>query len=600
MKIDRDYKFTLNISNEGYEKKSDAICCLSSAGAKAINRKKMCFFENSVNVDEFLNKAQSGYSFCALYRFDNDTKYWYTNKKGQRYLGYPHYQKSTETATKGGLKIDFKRDEYFSGSQVIFIDIDFTKYTDINEYIDKLTFKPTCIYMSYSDNIEKHGIISRRFHLCYVFNNILDKDTFKYCSITLSEALVKDTNEELDDKCGEKMSQYMNGCYGNKENYKTYSIYSIEDIHEYNRNNNVVEEDTEVDTRTTTLNDEMEKDQAQQETLKIEENTNESIFDDRLLNDWDRLEQTEFLKLRDWENYRRKTKYIYRVENNEWINGVYQKVDDDYFSLFYKSHNVDGEGRRKSLFQRMCLRKLINPDITPMDLVVNTIIDIVRFYDNSDNVLNSDYIKRNVNNCLEMSLEDIKTKYKGELEYLRNTTKPKRGIIYYSRKVHTKETTYLILDELYNRNITVNDNLFYLNEICEFKIEKSTIYNYLKDRGIKSNTKKLTDDEIISLIDYSKSCVENYNILKSNNYIIGDKRFRKLYKDNKNKISEVVDTDRCTTLNSKMEKDQIKDNWLISLDNCKSFNQILNNIENGNTINNLNYSIHSPLWSIHV
>ena len=45
MKKIEDFRFALNVSAEGYEKKTDASACLSSAGAKAIKRKKMCFFD---------------------------------------------------------------------------------------------------------------------------------------------------------------------------------------------------------------------------------------------------------------------------------------------------------------------------------------------------------------------------------------------------------------------------------------------------------------------------------------------------------------------------------------------------------------------------
>ena len=47
-----DFRFALNISAEGYEKKTDASACLSSAGAKAIGRKKMCFFEMNLTVSD--------------------------------------------------------------------------------------------------------------------------------------------------------------------------------------------------------------------------------------------------------------------------------------------------------------------------------------------------------------------------------------------------------------------------------------------------------------------------------------------------------------------------------------------------------------------
>ncbi len=583
-KID-DFKFTLNVSNEGYEKKTDATCCLSSKGAKAINRKKMCFFEETLSVDEFIDKAEKGHSFCALYRFEEGKKYFYTNKEGKKYLGYPFYQRDSDTATKGGLKIDFKRDEYFSGSQVIFIDIDYTRYTDIDEYINRLTFKPTCIYMSYSDNKNKNGIISRRFHLVYIFDSILDKDTIKYCSSTLSEALVKDTGEELEDKCGEKISQYMNGCFGNQENYKSYIIYSLEDINNYNFQNSIIEEHTEedvVEDKITTINPILQN----EESVVEDETKSEDLFDERLLNDWDRLDFEEFRRLASWENYRQKTKYIWRVAQDEWDNDKTQRVDEGYFRLYYYPTKVqDGSKRRKGLYERMCLRRVINPNITAMELVVNTIIDIVRFYDNSDKVLNSDFIKRNVLNCLELTIEEIEDRFKGSLSSLRRTTKPKKGIIYKDRKAHSKETTYEILDRYYDKELDVKENCEKINKEYNYPISERTIYNYIKERGIKVDNTKLTDEELISKLDLSLTPIENYKNLKEKGYKIRKDRLYKIYKSIKdnNKIEE---ENEVTTINLKLQNEE----WIPKVDFNLHFQSIIEKVYQ-NFSNTTYYSI---------
>lgn len=574
MKINKDFKFILNISNEGYNKKTDATACLSAKGAEAISRKKMCFFENTVTVDEFLEKAQQGHSFCAIYRFEADTKYWYKNKKGQKFLGYPHYKRNSGTSTLGGLKIDFKRDEYFTGSQVIFIDVDNTKYTDVNEYINTLQFKPTMVYMSYSDNKDKGGITSRRFHLCYVFDTLLNSNEFKTASITLSNALVKDTEEELDDKCGEKMSQYMNGCFGNAENYKTYSIYSYKDIEEYNNNIEYVDVEEE-EVRTTTLNLNLEKEEIQLEQVIEEEKDSRLEFDENLLRDYDRLEITEFIKQRDWVEYLQKTKYIWRVEKDEWLQNQYQIVDDNYFRLFfYRDTQKDGSKRRINLYERMCLRCIIKPTITAKELTFNAIVDIIRFYDNSDGLLNGDFIRRNVLNALEA--ENLEETYKCTVDSLKAATRPKKGIIYKNRKAHTKEATYHILDDIYNFEKSVNENVELL-EFLGYPIKKSTVYNFLKDRGVKTDKDKLTDEEVISLIKFTDTAIDNYNFIKSLGYKISKNRLFKIYKDNKNKIEEEVDV-ISTTINLKMEKEELDAETLLNEE--YDIEEILNYKEN--------------------
>ena len=84
----------------------------------------------------------------------------------QAYQVYPVYRKGKN---KGGMKLTFKSDIFFKGAQAIFVDIDNTRYRTIPEYINSLTYKPTCVYMSFSDNTEKHGVVSIRFRLVYVF-----------------------------------------------------------------------------------------------------------------------------------------------------------------------------------------------------------------------------------------------------------------------------------------------------------------------------------------------------------------------------------------------------------------------------------------------
>lgn len=531
-----DFRFTINVSNDGYHNKKQATASLSSKGAAAIGIKKMCFFEHNITTDDLIQYAYNGHAFCNLFQLDKDKKYWYSNSKGQKFLGYAYYRRNTKTSTKDGLKIDFKRNEYFTGSQVVFVDIDETKFENVSDYIDCLTYKPTFVYMSYSDATVKNTIYSRRFHLVYVFDEILNKDEFIYCSTNITKQIELDTNETIVDDCGERISQYMNGCYGNDEMYVTYSIYSKDDITEVKTTLNEIE--IEDNTTTTTIN------------VKTE---NPTTFNTTIVNDFDRLvsgsiTEDEFFKCREWETLRQQTKYIYRVEKEEWINNTYQFIDEDYFSLFWHVNTVkDGSKRRRNLYERMCLRRVIKPEITPNELMFNTIVDITRFFDNSDKVLNGDFLIRNITNCFAHTIDEIKSKYAGEIKFLKENTKPKKGIIYKNKKAHSKETTYLILDEIYNKELSVKDNLIYINEVEGYLIKKDTIYNYIKDRNLKTDTNKLTDQELINLTDYSKSANENYKFIKSKGLKISKDRYFKFYKSNKNNNT------RTTTVNVNLE-----------------------------------------------
>ena len=545
--IKKDFKFSLNVSSEGYEKKGDARACVTQKGAEAIGRKKMCFFERNVTIDEFMDYALKGHSFCALFRFEKGKKYWYSAKNGEKYCSYPYYQKDDRTGTKGALKMDFKRDEFFFGSQTVFIDIDLTKYTDVAKYQELLTYKPSCIYMSYSDNQEKNGVVSRRFHLVYVFDQILNADDFKSVANILSNQLIVDTNEELDDECGKKMSQYMNGCYGNQECYKSYVIYNINNIINLNLNKNIVHPQKKI--HSSSLNEKMQKEESSKEKDITQE------LDIKLLKSYDRLTAREFEKLPTWIRYLKKIKYTYRKDDGEWIDDGYQLANDDFFSLYYYLEvQKDGCKRRKGLFERMCLRRLLNPNITPNEILINTIIDIFKFYDNSDGVLDSNFIIRNIKNAFEMTLEDIKVRFGGELRYLKEVSKKKRGIIYKDKKAHCQETTFKIIDKFYDTKKNIQENLALINFNGPINISERTLYNYIKSRGIKTDVARLTDNELIFKIDWNKTAIENYRIIKGLGYKISKKRLYKIYNNKSSNFIEQQRHDTSTTFNIEMQK----------------------------------------------
>ena len=78
-------RFTLNISVESYKTKEDARMCLFSKGAQSIGRVKMAFRECSVTVDQFLNCATNGHTFCALFDYDPLQYYWFEDNLGKKH-----------------------------------------------------------------------------------------------------------------------------------------------------------------------------------------------------------------------------------------------------------------------------------------------------------------------------------------------------------------------------------------------------------------------------------------------------------------------------------------------------------------------------------
>ena len=180
-----NFKFRTNVTLEAYTTKSEASACLSRKGASSLGKNKMAFYEQTVTVSDFLTLAVDGHAFCPIFQFDTGKKYW-IESNNRKYLAYPTYRSGDNA---GGMKLSFKKDDFFAGTQTIFVDVDYTRYDDIQVYIDELRYKPTCVYMSFSDGKEKNGVTSRRFHMVYIFDQQLNKEEFLKASRTLTSLI---------------------------------------------------------------------------------------------------------------------------------------------------------------------------------------------------------------------------------------------------------------------------------------------------------------------------------------------------------------------------------------------------------------------------
>lgn len=455
-----NFKFLTNVSIDTYKNKQEATACLSKEGAKAIGKNKMAFMEQSVTVTDFLGLATSGHAFCNLFNFDPNNKYWIETSSGEHYLSYPVYKKSSN---KGAMKLPFKSDKYFRGSQTVFVDIDFTRYTSIPEYISTLTFTPTCVYMSFSDNKDKKGIVSRRFRLVYVMDQIVGKEDFYRISRTISDRIVIDTAEPMDDDCGTRACQYMNGVFGNNETYQSNYIYSVsdftsEDYAEY------------FDCPTTTQ---------QNESAPV------ISFDEKLLKDMGSMGYADFMHY-----YSKQYNYQYRTErpdNSEWIDGLYQLTNENYLQLwFYREKQVDGQNRRRKLFKNACLRRLMYPDIDPNTLLFNLYVDLDRFFDNSDKVISLDTLKRKVVNAMKMTQEQLTAYCNWEIQYWHENRPEficKPGIITTRGQLSSisKRVRWAEIDKLYDETKSIGENL------ATIDVPISTLYRYCNDRWIDTN-----------------------------------------------------------------------------------------------------------------
>lgn len=612
MQSNENFRFDISLSKESFVNKTISNAMIGKSNQ--INRQI---------------RKEYGFKSCRGVSFDGDLYLTPSLLLGYLLKGHVfcHNFQPYQRRKDGTFGSSQKKKRYFRYTNIIGVDIDKTNYMSVKEYIDTLRLKPTFWYTSYSHlkyNEEKnYG--GPRFRLIYVFNSRIDNPYyFRYCATKLNKMIEEDTGEKITDKCNLNCTQYFNGtCIDNSELNIEYgitnSIYNLDDIgvgftkssdsdyidflcnrcyystlklddyfgirnelkritykdYRYDNRKRMFVVNQEDKNTSHTINVNLEKDRTlDYESIFETPNPDTSTYSaatNTILYDWDHRKIDDFLKCSQWVNAIRNTKYVYRKENN-WEDKNYQFVDDDYFSLYhFRSRRFNGEGRRKTLYQRMCLRRLLSPQITKDEMVVNTIVDILRYFDNSDGVLNSDFIMTNIDTSYTLSLDEINEMYKVSIDYLKQETRPNKG--YIMRCGNDKQkVSYEILDDYYNRDYSVNENCVILKENYNISFSKSTLYEYCNNRNIKTDKNKLSDYEIMDLIDLTLSYRKSYEWFKDNNIKVGDKRLRRLYNKKKEGINGSyqgeysIKENSLHTINVKTEKDRT---LLSTLDNVK-------------------------------
>lgn len=502
----REFKFNISISREGYKDKNEATKCLTQTSAKTIKKEVIAFKEEQVTVDELIEKAVNGYAFCYLYDIQPDKKYFkkvkLSNNGEITSATYPVYKRG---ANKGYFKIGFKNKDLFKGTQTIFVDIDFTNYECIFDYVDSLTYTPTALYCSYSDNVLKGGVMSRRFRLVYVFDEVLNLNQFETISNILYQQILEDTNDKMDDKCWLNCNQYYNG--GNSpEVFKSYEIYAASDF---------------IDEEVADITEDVEIEYVEEIKTTIQINP---LF----INDLQKLDSYTFKKKWGYTY-----KYIFKTRYNEYEDGLYHMTDENYHSLYWNRTAIkDGQHRRHKLLVRGCTRRLIKEDITPEELLFNLYIDRERCIDNSDGVVSNEYLISTTCEIMSMTEAEIKevvpeqvNRPKYVVNHTLNSTDRKKAV----GKVRGVLTDKMI-GELLDLNASVNENLKVFEE-NGYSIKKSTLYNFLKKNGLEiEKPKTLTIDDI----DTSKSIRENLQILLDKGIKTTYYQVQKIMKNNLN------------------------------------------------------------------
>jgi len=540
MKKDKDYQLEVSLSKATYKNKNETKAAIKggSDGRKLRNElnidEKISFVRMTITPQELLEKCLEGHTFCHLFGGfpDNDEKHTYLKRDGN-------------------FTLSGKSSDYFVGSYIIGIDVDKTCYGSPTDYISRLSLQPTFWYTSLSNmqtDVETGEFKGPRFRLIYVFDKLIsDKYFFRYCSWNLHRSIEADTGEPIKDSCGLMCTQYFNGTNWNDSTLSvdfdlTNCIYSLSDIgitdngyfdflHKecYYKNINLdkkaeieericllfshssISEKTQQHSQHTHTMPEWEK--SKQPESKIIVGIN-----DRLFNDAERLPYDEFYRL-----YKHQYEYVFRVERDEWenIDGIkYQQCNENYLELTWiRERLTDGHHRRRVLFYRAFLRRIIKPEISADELFFNLVVDRELFFDNSDGVLSADLLRRKVQFCFEHNSNDLLEKYEEVYKKVKESSAKKKIIIHRNSRGKiqanslVKELRWKLLDVVYDQSRSVEENLQILND-SDFKISSSALYRYISDRGIKPKKESDSKYEV-----FKRMHLDGISIRKEQDYL---------------------------------------------------------------------------------
>lgn len=555
MECNKDFRFEVSISKDAYKSKEETNAATASGDEGKARRKalgltnKICFKEQEVTVEQLLERVLEGHTFC--YRFGEFP---------------PNTDEKTYVRKDGYFTMSGKADCFFKGSYVVGVDIDDTAYESAEEFISKLSLQPTFWYNTLSNKQKdknKDGILDARFRMMFVFDRIIgDKYFFRYVSSVIHHLIEKDTQEKITDPCGKSCSQYFNGTNYDDSNLTvdfgiSNIIYSFSDFQisdsgyldflnqncKYKSLTPEIKMDIQIrkcillsnvdryntNNKTTTQRNLLKLDKSIQPRKAI----SDADFDMRMIVSFKNNSFDVF-----WKKNRYFHHYVYRVEREdgwEYFKDIkYQRCDENYIELPWIKNPIPIGGHRPLIMlSRAVLRRIIEPSMTPTDLLYNLILDREWNFVNTDNKLSLDRMKQIVKDCFAYSVEELKVMYKPMIDNVRERCCKKKFIIHWTCKgkiranTLAKELRWEFLDSIYDRTKSVDENLRIfkdsdLDTELDIGISRSTLYTYCESRDINARESKKQErlDKLRGLHDDRMSLREEVEFLKKHGLVM--------------------------------------------------------------------------------
>lgn len=411
---------------------STTCCGTKEEFAKASSR--LIYRKQEVSVSSLCSLIKEGHSFCHC--FDDNDEPFSNSAKTQDNFRYTSY---------------------------IAYDID-DNALPMEDYLTTLTYQPTIAYTTTSD-----GIKGNRYRLVYCFDSKI-KGNEQYESVF--ETMQNECGiGELKDNCTHGTHQPIFGnalptCRMVCSNY----IYSPP---------------------TATDNTASRKKKVPKQTKKGKEE-GVIVCNDTFMTDLKQLPLWKFVS-----SYC--SKYP-RIEESElsFSNG-YAPINENYLRI-YRRWDVekrrihiwrDGEGRRKKLAISALIIRKIKPDITSEHLIYCLCYEVAHYYDNSDNVLNQEFILRVAESALSRPIEEItikgndRRKFKVDMEYWKSLGVSPKSAVAKTRAVWNDDR----IGELYDLQLTDKENVEAMAEYG-VKTSVSSLKRWRKKHGITKYKKK--------------------------------------------------------------------------------------------------------------
>lgn len=331
------------------------------------------------------------------------------------------------------LRIAEKRDERFIKSHTIFLDFDNEQQTP-QELISKVDgdLQASCAFSSYSDSQDK-----RKYHMFFLFEQALNKEQHKLISTFLYEQYKAVSSfEDSLDTCSIKSSQM---CFGTSNplsifnNEKIFSgaehFFQLEAFQQW-----AMEREEEEEECSST-----EEKHAHKSSKGAKNEGGNSYINYTMCNDYENMPWNQFAEKWGVDGYE-KGWVNYRLEHEGWEFSpesqiAYQYVDEKkYFQMPYFIHRghfneSSSETLKHWLLQTMSLYKLLNARCDLNRILYRVLQKIELHNIDPEHLLTSRDLVSVMEEVDSYTEEQIESTYSKRLEYLKETSRPKSGII---------------------------------------------------------------------------------------------------------------------------------------------------------------------------